>query len=199
MNHNDSLIQSIRNKFSLEIIKQFGINGGSDFFMISQIGEKLKELFNKFNDEYKKLSNNDLDADYYLLGIRRKLYLQENHQILDDKLKELLEDNNNVDLINSFNDVIDYINSLHYIDIENDFNNDFLERYDSYLKMCNEPNNYEEYEFDDAILFFEELKNNFRGRNQQAFKFYNNLQEKYYQILELNFGVKYDNIPDNWN
>lgn len=27
----------------------------------------------------------------------------------------------------------------------------------------------------------------------------NELQEKYYQILELNFGVKYDNIPDYWN
>lgn len=199
MNYNDILIQTLLNKFSLDIIKQFGIYGGTYYFMHSQIGKKLKELFNKFTDEYKKLTNNDLDTDYYLLGIRRKLYLQENHQILDDKLKELLEDNNNIDLINSFNDIINYINSIHYIDSENDFNNDFLERYDSYLEMCNEPKNYEEYEFDDAILFFEELKNNFRGRNQQAFEYYNNLQEKYYQILELNFGVKYDNIPDNWN
>lgn len=67
------------------------------------------------------------------------------------------------------------------------------------MSMLNESENYEEYEFESAIMFFEELKNNFRERNQKAFEFYDGLQEKYYQILELNFGIKYDNVKDNWN
>ena len=199
MNHNQKLIQTINNKFSSQIINQFGVYGYSNIFMNSQIGIKLKELFNKFNYEYKKLIDNDFNAEYFLLGIRRKLCLEENHQILDDKLIELLKDNYDVDLINSFNDVINYINSLHYIDTKNDFNDDFLETYNCYLEMINKPEKYEECDYNEAILFIEELKNNFRGRNQQAFEYYDELQEKYYQILELNFGVKYDNIPDKWN
>ncbi len=56
-----------------------------------------------------------------------------------------------------------------------------------------------QYNYEISVIFFEKLKNNFRGRNHQAFECYNDLQEKYYQVLELNLGIKYDNMPDNWN
>jgi hypothetical protein len=208
MNPIDTLIQLIRNKFSLEIIRQFSDYEDS-ILLNSQIGIKLKELINKLNDEYNKLNDENyktISSNYdteILLDIKRNIYLNENNQIFDDKLIDLLKDNNNINLINSFNDIINYINSIHYIDTEKDLNNEFLEQYNYYLGMinekCEEYEEYEEYEYDGAILFFEELKNNFRVKNQKAFEYYDNIQEKYYQILELNFGVKNENIIDNWN
>lgn len=111
MDYNECLIQTIKSKFSLDEIEQFGINS-KNFFMISTIGKKLKELFENLNDEYKKIINNNFNFEYYLLGIRRNIYGGENHQILDDALIELLNDEENIALRNSFDEIINYINSL---------------------------------------------------------------------------------------
>ena len=198
MDYNNRLISAINSKFSLEIIKQFGIIGNDNFFMNSSINKKLKELFDNLINEYNKLDNNNLTVEYYLLGIRRRIYLDENHQILNEQLIELLNEEENIGLRNSCEEIINYINSLPYIENDNDYNNEFIETYLMMIEiLCNE--NTDENDLEGGISFFEELKNNFRGRNQQAFEYYDNLQEKYYQLLESNFGVKYDNLPDNWN
>ena len=204
MDYNNRLINAINSKFSLDVINQFGVYENSNFFMISQIGIRLKELIDNFNDEYGRIINIDFDSEYYLLGIRRKIYLNENHQILNDQLIELLnkKDKNdnyiNIDLRNSFEEIINYIDSLPYIENDNDYNIKFIETYLMMTEILDNENTNEN-DLEGGISFFEELKNNFRGRNQQAFEYYDKLQEKYYQLLELKFGVKYDNIPDNWN
>jgi hypothetical protein len=204
MDYNNRLINAINSKFSLDVIKQFGVYENSNFFMISQIGKRLKELIDNFNDEYGKIVHINFDSEYYLLGIRRRIFENENHQILNDQLIELLNEkdkNNNyinINLRNYFEEIINYINSLPYIENDNDYNNDFIETYLMMTDILNDEN-INENDLEGGISFFEELKNNFRDRNQQAFEYYDKLQEKYFQLLELNFGVKYDNIPDNWN
>lgn len=204
MDYNNRLINAINSKFSLDVINQFGVYGNSNFFMISQIGIRLKELIDNFNDEYGRIININFDSEYYLLGIRRRIYLNENHQILNDQLIELLnkkdKNNNyiNIDLRNSFEEIINYIESLPYIENDNDYNNEFLETYLMMTEILGDENT-DENDLEGGISFFEELKNNFRGRNQQAFEHYDKLQEKYYQLLESKFDIKYDNIPDNWN
>lgn len=204
MDYNNILTQAITNKFDLEIINQFGVSGGSDFFMISQIGKKLKELFNKLNNEYKKCNkvprddNDNIIAEYYLLEIRKGLYLNNNNKILDDGLVELLNKEQNVNLRNSFEEIINYIVSLPYIENDNDYNNEFVETY-NFMKDILDDKNTDIIDLESGISYFEELKNNFRGRNQQAFEYYDKLQEKYFQLLETKFNVKYDNVPDQWN
>lgn len=196
MNYDNRLINAINSKFSLDVIKQFGVLGSNNFFIISQIGKRFKELIDNFNNEYKKIIDNDLKPEYYLDGICKKMYLKQNNQILNDQLTELLNEEENIDLRNSFEEIINYIDSLPYIENDNDFNNEFIETYLMMTEILNDEN-IDEYDLEGGISFFEELKNNFRGRNQQAFEYYDKLQEKYYQLLESNFGVKYDNIPDN--
>lgn len=198
MDYNNRLINAINSKFSLDVINQFGVYGDTNFFMISQIGIRLKELIDNFNDEYGRIININFDSEYYLLGIRRRLYLNENHQILNDQLIELLNKEENIGLRNSFEEIINYINSLPYIENDNDYNNEFIKTYLMMTEILYDENT-DENDLEGGISFFEELKNNFRGRNQQAFEHYDKLQEKYYKLLETNFGVKYDNIPDNWN
>lgn len=197
MDYNNILTQAITNKFDLEIINQFGVYGDLNFFMISQIGIKLKELFNELNNEYKKITNNNYDAEYYLLGIRR-LYLNDNHPILEDRLIELLNKEQNINLRNSFEEIINYINSLPYIKNDNDYSNEFVETY-NFMKNILDGINTDIIDLESGISYFEELKNNFRGKNQQAFEYYDKLQEKYFQLLETKFNVKYDNVPDQWN
>jgi len=204
MDYNNRLINAINSKFTLNVINQFGVYENSNFFMISQIGIRLKELIDNFNDEYGRIININFDSEYYLLGIRRRIYLNENHQILNDQLIELLnkkdKNNNyiNIDLRNSFEEIINYIESLPYIENDNDYNNEFIETYLMMTEILGDENT-DENDLEGGISFFEELKNNFRGRNQQAFEHYDKLQEKYYQLLESKFDIKYDNIPDNWN
>jgi hypothetical protein len=198
MDYNNRLINAINSKFSLDVIKQFGVLGSNNFFMGSSIGIRLKELFDNFNDEYGKIININFDSEYYLLGIRRNMFLNENHQTLNDQLIELLNKEQNIDLRNSFEEIINYIDSLPYIENDNDYNNEFIETYLMMTEILNDENT-DENDLEGGISFFEELKNNFRDRNQQAFEYYDKLQEKYYQLLESNFDIKYDNIPDNWN
>lgn len=197
MDHNNILTQSIESKFSFEILNQFGTN---NFFSHSQIGLKLKELFDDLNNQYCLCLNttNNNDGNYYLIGIRRKLYLGENHQILDDKIIELLNNKSNKELIKSFDFLIQYVKNIPYIESENDTNEDFLNTHNFMLELLHSTD-IDAIDLESGIGYFEELKNNFRGRNKQAFEFYDNLQEKYFQLLESNFGVKYNNIPDEWN
>lgn len=196
MEYNNILIETITNKFDLKIINQYGT--GIGYFDKSQIYKKIKELFDNLINEYNKLDNTNLTAEYYLLGIRKRLYSGENQQILNDQLIELLNKEKNIDLINSFEEIINYINSLPYIENDNDYNNEFIETYLMMTEILDNENT-DENDLEGGISFFEELKNNFRGRNQQAFEYYDKLQEKYYQLLESKFDIKYDNIPDNWN
>lgn len=209
MDYNKQLTQSINSKFGSNIIKQFGVIendyflmdssiGCGYFFMSSSIGKKLKELFDKLIIEHNKFMNTNLTAEYYLFGIKRNIDLKENHQILDTKLIELLNDNQNIDLRNSFENIINYIDLLHYVENDSDYSNEFTEIYNMMIEILNDKNtNVNDLEC--GINFFEGLKNNFRDRNQQAFEFYDKLQKKYYQLLETNFNVKYNVIQDYWN
>ncbi len=70
---------------------------------------------------------------------------------------------------------------------------------DEIMNILNDPSLYELYEIESAILFIEDIKDNYRMNNQIEFEKYDILQEKFYKILENNFNVKYDNIPDIWN
>jgi hypothetical protein len=74
-----------------------------------------------------------------------------------------------------------------------------IEMEELYMKMLKEPLSYESCEIESMILFIEEIKDNYRMNNQLEFEKYDILQEEFYKILEDNFSIKYDNIPDKWN
>lgn len=201
MDYNNILKEKINSKFSKNVIGQFGIYGNTNYFMNSCIGQKLLSQFDNFNNEYKKLINNNINAVNYLFDIRKNMYLDEKNQILNSHLIELLceekeEKNNN--LRKSFQEIINYIDSLHYIENTDDCNNEFIEIYYAVKEILHDENT-DIVDLESGISFFEELKNNFRGKNQQAFEYYDNFQEKYFQLLEKKFNVKYDNIPDKWD
>ena len=128
-------------------------------------------VFQRLFGLLKKLNKgNDIIDD-----IGKKYNSDFNRKIISDELEEKIKKDN--ELLNDYNEIINYLNNIPYIENLDNLDESFLERYDSYLEIINEPKNYEEYEFDDGILFMEELKNNFRGRNKQAFEYYNKLQE----------------------
>jgi hypothetical protein len=70
---------------------------------------------------------------------------------------------------------------------------------DYYMEMLNNPLSYDSYDIESAIIFFEEIKDSYRMKNQIEFEKNDILQEKFYKILENNFNIKYENIPDKWN
>ena len=186
---NNKLTEILESKIHISLLQQFYENTE---LLQHTIFQKLFKLLEKLN------VSGDIVND-----IGRKYNDDANRKITDDVLEG--------ELLNDYNEIINYLNNIPYIDNLDNIDETFLEQYNYYLEIINKPKNYEDYEdyedykdyeehdFDCAILFFEELKENFRGRNQQAFDFYDKLQEKYYQILETNFGVKYDNVKDNWN
>jgi hypothetical protein len=140
MDYNNRLINVINTKFSLDVIKYFEVIGNNNFFMDSSIGKRLKELFDNFNNEYKKIINNDLNFEYYLDGIHKNIYLKQNHKILNNQIIDLMIEENNINLRNSFEEIINYINSLPYIDNDNYFNNEFIKTFNMITEISNDEN-----------------------------------------------------------
>lgn len=105
MNYNNVLINAILNKYTLDEIK---------YYDAPRIGYnyELGKLFDKFIEEYKKIENCNcnLNGEYFLSGIKRNLCDGENHQIIGAEIIEMME--NNIQLRNSFQNLIDSIESL---------------------------------------------------------------------------------------
>ena len=183
--YNLKLTALLEAKFDKGLLRKFYEN--TELLQYSFL-KKLFELLMEINQ------SNDIIND-----IGQKYKSNDNRNIISDDLEKKL--NESEELLHIYNNIINYLENIPYVDNSNDLDETFMEQYDSHISMLNDTENYEEREdeIDSGIVFFEELKNNFRGKNQKAFEFYDGLQEKYYQILELNFGIKYDNIKDNWN
>lgn len=76
----------------------------------------------------------------------------------------------------------------------------FTQEEETYCDILCNPNDYEEYEFIEAIYFFEQIKNKYRCKNKEYFEYYDKLQELFYKKLELQFpDCKYENVPDRWD
>ncbi len=200
---NKTLFELIEFKFENDMLKQFDITSNPSF-IDTWIGFKLKELFNNFIKEYEKIncSNNDFDytVEYCFTQIYKKLYCKETVVIFNESLVLFLEDSDaNSDLFDSFYDIKKFIQQIPYISCKEDLAEEFNLEFENYALMEDNIEDFGDNEFEDAILYFEKLKNTFRCKNKTGFEYYDNLQERYYQILESEFGVQHENIPDSWN
>lgn len=84
---------------------------------------------------------------------------------------------------------------------KNDIRNIFFNEYDEHFceLLCN-LKNFEECDFNDTILYFEDIKNSFRCKNKKYFEYYDSFQELFYKIYEKYYpSDKYESVPDCWN
>jgi hypothetical protein len=76
----------------------------------------------------------------------------------------------------------------------------FNEDDEHYCELLCNPTNFEECDFNDAILYFEDIKNSFRYKNKEHFEYYDSLQELFYKVYEKHYpDEKYEHMPDCWN
>ena len=54
-------------------------------------------------------------------------------------------------------------------------------------------------DFEEAIIYFEDLKDNHRKINKDVFEFYDELQEVFYKYLKIYYNISYEYIKDDWN
>ena len=54
-------------------------------------------------------------------------------------------------------------------------------------------------DFEEAIIYFEDLKDNHRKINKDVFEFYDEVQEIVYKYLKIYHNISYEYTKDDWN
>lgn len=199
--YNEIIFNLLKSKFTSQIIKEIS----KDLLILdkSYILFKLKYLFELLSKEMGKLYNGiNLEKDYFIKRILKmnfELDYTSNIFVIFNHDQNIKLNSNNKNLTKCINKIINFIESIPpwdnlYLDLDLSQNNlnlfvdenitsDIL----TYIDILENPNEYDEYQINNAIMFFELMKNNYRNNKSILYEYYEKLQEQYYQILNINY------------
>lgn len=204
--YNELIFGLLKSKFNNEILYKIS----KDFSILdkSYILFKLKYLFELLSEEMGKLYEGIYLKNNYFMKRIIKLnldveYIVNTSLIFNDDHNIKLNNSNNKKIKKCINEIINFIESIPpwndlYLDLDlskNDLNlfvdENLITTIILHQDILENPNDYDEYQINNAIMFFELMKNNhinthintYINNNELLYNYYENLQEQYYQIL----------------